>query len=249
MNEQNKNVKPQEDSLKKIEGTANGKPSFWKRMLAKKWVFPAAYVAAAAIILTLMWVYQDSGSRAVLEKEMGLSATKNGANKTATPTSQPNTVAVNASAETMHWPVSDRNEVQVALPFYDSKASNELRQAAMVKYGDTFTPHTGIVLTKQDGKTFDVTAAMSGKVIRVEQLPIIGNQVVISHPNGLVTVYQSLSEVKVKKDDEVKQGQVIAQAGRNEMHKDLGTIVHFEVRQGEDGAPLNPEQMLAQAKQ
>lgn len=41
-------------------------------MLAKKWVFPATYVAAAAIILTLMWVYQDTGTKTVSQDDLGI---------------------------------------------------------------------------------------------------------------------------------------------------------------------------------
>lgn len=58
------------------------------------------------------------------------------------------------------------------------------------------------------------------------------------------TVYQSLGETKVKQGDEVKQGDTLATAGRNEMEKGLGNHVHFEVH--EDGKIVNPSDLLPQ---
>ncbi len=57
MSDQNKGFQ-KEEAPKTAQG-AQSTTSTWKRLLAKKWVFPATYMAAAAIILTLMWVYQE----------------------------------------------------------------------------------------------------------------------------------------------------------------------------------------------
>jgi stage II sporulation protein Q len=89
-----------------------------------------------------------------------------------------------------------------------------------------------------------VVAALSGKVTAVDQNPVVGNLVEITHSNGLVTVYQSLSDVIVAKNADVKKGDVIAKAGRNELEKQEGIHLHFEVRQGADGPALNPETLL-----
>jgi stage II sporulation protein Q len=238
MNDQKRDLQTNEEAPKSNEGAQNS-PSFsWKRFLAKKWVFPATYMAAAAIILTLMWVYQDAGKSALTD-EFGSNPTTVTEN-----VMKPESVAVNTVAETMQLPYN--GELEVVLPFFDSKASNEVRQAAMVEYGDTFTPHMGMDFAKEDNSVFDVLAAMSGKVTAVEKNPVVGNLVEITHSNGLVTVYQSLSEVKVVKDAEVKKGDVIAQAGRNELEKDQGVHLHFEVRQGENGQSVNPEQFFAE---
>jgi len=247
MNEPNKPNQSNEETSQINEGSAAVTPtSGWKKLFAKKWVFPAAYMAVAAIILTLMWVYQDSANHTVSESELGLEVTGPVENDPSTAEGQqPDALAVNANAETMQWPVADRDAVDVIMHFFDSKASNEARQAAMVEYGDTFTPHMGIDLARQDGQTFDVTAALSGQVTRIENHPVVGYQLEITHPNGLITVYQSLSDVTVQQGAEVKKGDIIAKAGRNELEKDMGTHVHFEIRQ-QDGAALNPETFLMQ---
>ena len=104
--------------------------------MSKKWAFPAIYMAAAAIILTFMWVYQDLGSSKTADKASTEIAKTGTAAKDLT--NEPaNALPVVASTETMQWPVANRNEVVAGIPFYDSKASNEDKQAAMVQYGDT----------------------------------------------------------------------------------------------------------------
>jgi stage II sporulation protein Q len=102
-----------------------------------------------------------------------------------------------------------------------------------VQYGDTITPHTGIDLASPNDQTFDVLAALSGKVTVVEKNPLTGNQVEITDSNGLVTIYQSLTDIKVAQGAEVKQGDVIAKAGVNELEKDDGVHLHFEVHQSQ----------------
>lgn len=234
MNEQNKELK-KEEAPKTAQG-AQGQSS-WKKLLAKKWVFPAVYMAAAAIILTLMWVYQGAGHK---------SATgDNGLKVSSTETTQGGTAAVPAAAnaETMQWPVKDKNAVKTLLGFYDAGGTNEEKAAAMVSYDNTIQPHTGVDFATPDNQPFDVAAALSGKVTVVEKNPVVGNIVEIQSPNGLVTVYQSLADVKVAKGADVKKGDVIAKAGRNELEKDEGYHVHFEVRQ--DGNAVNPSQYLA----
>ncbi|KPV60516.1 membrane protein [Paenibacillus sp. A3] len=240
MSEQKRDL-VQEEAPKSTEGAQSGTASSWKRLLAKKWVFPATYMAAAAIILTLMWWYQGA-SITKPDKNVSLDATKSG---TVTGNvSGTDAVATNAKQETMQWPVKERSELDVVLPFFDNKASNEVRQAAMVEYGDTFTPHMGMDFARHDNQAFDVLAVMGGKVTAVQKDPVVGNLVEITHSNGLVSVYQSLAEVKVAKDAEVKKGDVIAKAGRNELEKDQGTHLHFELRQGQGGPAVNPEQYL-----
>lgn len=242
MSEQKKDVQKQE-APKTIVGAQSSNTSSWKRLLGKKWVFPATYMAAAAIILTLMWVYQGAGT---FNSD---TQTETNPAKTGTVTenvSGSDAVATSAKQETMQWPFKDRNELEVILPFYDNKASNEVRQAAMVEYGDTFTPHIGMDFARHDNATFDVMAVMSGKVTAVQKDPIVGNLVEITHSNGLVSVYQSLADVQVAKDTEVKKGDVIAKAGRNELEKDQGVHLHFELRQGQGGPAVNPEQHIVQ---
>ena len=83
----------------------------------------------------------------------------------------------------------------------------------------------GIDIAADPGAT--VQAAARGTVAAItkdaENVPII----VIRHPDGLLTVYANVANVKVQKDDRVKRGQAIA-----ELREGDAAYVHFEVRQG-----------------
>ena len=83
----------------------------------------------------------------------------------------------------------------------------------------------------------DVHAAESGVVAYAgSELKGYGNLVLLRHDNGWVTAYAHSDELKVKRGDKVKRGQVIAKAGKT------GQVdqpqVHFELRQGQ--RPVDP---------
>jgi stage II sporulation protein Q len=240
MNDKNQE-KRQEQTPKTVEGVVV-KTTGWKKVMAKKWVFPAAYMAAAAIILTLMWVYQGANQKSLNGDDLGLTKVEQGE------TAGEGAVPVTAIAETVTYPVKDRNVLEVVKKFYDSKASNEDKEAAVVEYNSTFTTHMGVDYAALDDKPFDVLAALSGTVTRVDKHILTGNTVEITAPNGITTIYQSLADVTVLKDQKVKQGDVIAKAGRNELEKEEGTHLHFEMRD-ENNKPLNPELLLMDAVQ
>lgn len=212
----------------------------WKKFIGKKWAFPAIYMAAAAIILTLMWWYQDPGKFAV-NTNPGVQVQPAGTAEV-DPAKPQDAAPVQAAPEKIAWPVQDPSKIDVSMDFYDNKSSDEAKTAALIEYQEQWYPHTGLDLAAQDGKTFDVTAAMSGKVTLVENHAAVGNQIEITHDNGLVTVYQSLSKVTVKEGDQVTQGQVIGQAGRNTFEKEAGVHVHFEIRK--DNEAVNPNEYL-----
>jgi stage II sporulation protein Q len=246
MNEQKKGIQVKEEAPLIKEGAPNTTvPSKgWRALMSKKWAFPAIYMAAAAIILTFMWVYQDMGSSKTVDNA-GTEIANAGTDAKDLKNEPANALPIAAVTEAMRWPVSDRNDVVAGIPYYDSNASSEDKQAAMVQYGDTYTTHTGIDLVKADNQTFEVLAALSGKVTVVEKNPLTGSQVEITHSNGMITIYQSLSDIKVAQGAEVKQGDVIAMAGVNELEKADGVHLHFEVRQTKDGPVLNPSSLIA----
>jgi stage II sporulation protein Q len=217
------------------EQTGLSKPqvSAWKRLASRKWLFPAAYLAAAAIILGIMIVYQSSQKETLTDENLGLDVDQ--AEET---NEADNDLPVVALPEDFAWPVADMTDIEVVMPYYEESLSNEEKTMAVIQYEDTFVTSEGIALARQDNQTFDVTAALSGKVVRAENAPIIGNVVEIEHTNGLSTIYYSLADVQVSEGQEVQQGDVIAKAGQNEYEKDLGVHLHFEVHQ--DGEPVNP---------
>src|SRR5690348_11011981 len=96
MNDQNKGFQ-KEEAPKTVQG-AQSTTSAWKRLLAKRWVFPATYMAAAAIILTLMWVYQSAPNKSVSQEDLGIKVNSNKATNTDAQAPD-NSLAVSAQVE------------------------------------------------------------------------------------------------------------------------------------------------------
>ncbi|SMO66809.1 Peptidase family M23 [Melghirimyces algeriensis] len=203
----------------------------WKRLMAKKWFFPAIYLAVAALILSLVWWYQNAQDMGVTKPNTGLEELR-----------QEETTPADQTVEQMKLPVNSDSKANQQKGYYEESGSEKSKEAALVQYDKTFWPHTGLDFTRKDGKSFDVLAAVSGKVIKVEENPLTGKQVELKHKNGLVTVYQSLSNPRVQVGDTVEQGDKIAEAGRNKFEKEAGIHLHFEVRK--DGKSVNPESYL-----
>jgi stage II sporulation protein Q len=242
MNEGNKTPRKFEESSKPVVGTTSAaRPSGWKKLLSKRWVFPAAYMAAAAIIVAILWIYSGTGNKndakaTVTDNVTGIDTSSN---KPADTNANP----VAANTEKLRWPVAKFEDMTTTMPFYDNSATAEEKEAAMVQYSDgTFQPHTAIDLARKDAKPFDVVAALSGEVTVAEQTPSNNFEVDIKHADGIVTVYQSLSSVQVKVGDQVEQGDVIATAGQSELEPDEGYHVHFEVKS--NGNPVNPAALI-----
>ncbi len=213
--------------MREEENKRMTKPSKVQKLFRKRWVFPAVYLFSAAIIITAVLWFQ--GNAADQDKQKAGNAPQHG---------QHDSVEVSNAVEKLVMPVVKENSVEVKTPFYSSTASEKEQQAALVFYNNTYHQNTGIDVVAKDGKTFDVTAAASGTVTKAVKDPILGYTVEIDHQNGLVTFYQSLSDVKVQAGDTVKQGQVIAKAGESTYNAEAKTHLHFEVRK--DGVAVNP---------
>lgn len=209
----------------------------WKKLFAKKWFFPAVYIAAAALILSLAWWYQQSQTQEVTKSTKQWVVENLPQEK----------VPTNPTDDDLLLPVAQNAGVEKTVGFYEETASKKGKETALVKYANSYWPHTGIDFARKDGKTFDVLAALEGKVVRVEENPIVGYQVEIEHESGITTVYQSLTDVKVSQGQSVKKGQVIAKAGRNQFEKDAGVHLHFEIRDRKQQA-MNPMQYYIDLK-
>ena len=100
----------------------------------------------------------------------------------------------------------------------------------------------GINLEVPEGTS--VKAAEAGKVIYAgNELKGYGNLVLIRHRNGWVTAYAHASKLMVARGEEVRRGQIIAQAGAT------GSVsrpqLHFELRRGSQ--PIDPLPYLSGA--
>ena len=118
-------------------------------------------------------------------------------------------------------------EVKVGKGFYDYKGSEEDQEKSITRYEDTYLQNTGVDFTSDN--TFGVISILSGEVIEVKDDETLGKTVIVQHKNNYISTYQSLSEVTVKKGDKISQGKVLGKSGTNQMEKDLGNHLHFEL--------------------
>lgn len=130
--------------------------------------------------------------------------------------------------------------VKIGKRYYDYKAEEQNQEDSLTVHDNTYYQNTGIDFTSEE--KFDVVAISNGTVINVKEDESTGKTIEIKHDNGLISIYQSLSEVTVKKDDVVSQAQIIGKSGENELDKELGNHLHFEIY--ENGVSVNPEMYL-----
>lgn len=218
--------------MREEENKRSSKSSSFKRFMKKRWVYPAVYIASAAIILTAVLWYQTSSNNATDKydyKSTDIAGKKY---------NQPS-VEVNRALENFTMPVKNAEQAVIEKKFYDFSGKKADQEAALVVYKNTYVPNTGIDIVMKNGEAFDVVAALSGTVTKVEEDSLLGNVIEVEHDKGVVTQYESVKDMKVEVGETVEQGQVIAKAGQSLFNEKAGTHVHFEIRK--DGVAVNPE--------
>ncbi|WP_400194383.1 peptidoglycan DD-metalloendopeptidase family protein [Lysinibacillus telephonicus] len=210
------------------------KPSPNKNSWQKKpWFWPSIYAAIAVVLIGLIFSYNaligDEEEEEVVQEN----------------TSEESTVIeTNAQVETLKYPFNEEqlDNVEVLQDFYDVTADAETRENALLVFNQTFSTSSGVSLAV-NGEPFEVLAAMSGEVTEVKLDAFTGNQIVITHPNGMETRYSSVTDILVKQGDTVVQGQPLATTTENEWNPNAGIHLHFEVL--ENGEHVNPRNYLA----
>ncbi len=118
-------------------------------------------------------------------------------------------------------------EIKVVKSYYDYKADADTQKKSIIYYENTYLQSSGVSYGGKDN--FDVTAVLAGSVIEVKKDDVLGNIIQIRHENEVISTYQSLSEVSVKKGDTVTQGQILGKSGTNSISSDLGNHLYFEL--------------------
>ncbi|MFJ8263074.1 peptidoglycan DD-metalloendopeptidase family protein [Rummeliibacillus sp. NPDC094406] len=212
------------------------KPTPQKSNVTKqRWFWPVIYASFSILLVAGVWGYSAFTNS---PKETGTS------NLTATNGPSSPSVETNATPESLKYPFKEAllKDAKVLQDYYDVEASEESREGALLVFNQTFTTSDGIAIAVK-GESFDVLAALSGTVEEVKNDPFVGNEITISHSNGMTTKYSSVGEITVKKGDKVDQGQKLGKAISNEFNPTAGTHLYFEVMQ--EGKHINPKSLLA----
>lgn len=119
--------------------------------------------------------------------------------------------------------------------YYDYN-NKDTQEKSILFYDNTYMQSTGIIYG--DNKEFDVQSIMDGEIIKVDENEILGKTVEIKHTNNVISTYQCLANIKVKKGDIVKQGDVIATSGNSNITDKSNNLLYFELII--DGKTVNP---------
>ena len=127
--------------------------------------------------------------------------------------------------------------VGISKSYYDMTDDEETQQNSLVYYEQTYLQNSGVLYSSDE--VFDVLATYDGTVTNVSTDEILGNVVEITHNPNLKTVYYSLGEVTVKKDDVVNCGDIIGKSGDNLLEGEKDNSLLVEVYY--NGNTIDPE--------
>jgi murein DD-endopeptidase MepM/ murein hydrolase activator NlpD len=142
-----------------------------------------------------------------------------------------------ATTAPSQWPsshvASAENDGRFIWPVAGGKVVSHFGPKAGGKAND------GINISVSEGEP--VWAAADGMVVYAgNQLPSYGNMIIVRHDGGWMTAYAHTRSISVKKNDYVKQGEIIGYVG---MTGNVKTPqLHFALRNGK--TPVDPEQYL-----
>ncbi len=151
-----------------------------------------------------------------------------------------NTIEVNKEVEiTVIKPYKGEN-ISISKNYYSKEDDESKQQQSLIKYENIYMPNTGILYSSDN--EFEIVSVLDGKVTSVKKDDILGNIIEIEHSNNIITIYQSVKDVKIKTGDTITQGQTIALSGSNKLENEKDNCLHFEVYK--EGSLINPSELI-----
>lgn len=133
-------------------------------------------------------------------------------------------------------PYKDSN-VKIVKSYYDYLADAESQENSLIYYEGTYIQSSGV--SYSNGEEFDVVSILPGVVKEIKEDDILGNSITIEHDNGIISIYQSISDILVHEGDNVTENQVLAKSSTSNISSDLNNHLYFEMII--DGVCVNPE--------
>lgn len=128
-------------------------------------------------------------------------------------------------------------DVKILQNFYDNTSDKKVQENSLIFYENTYLQNSGIDYGKEN--VFDVYSIYDGTIVNIEENDILGSIIEIEHSNNLIASYQCLGNIKVKENDTVTVGEIIATSGTCNISKNLGNHLHLEI--SKEGKMINPE--------
>ena len=129
------------------------------------------------------------------------------------------------------------NNVTISKSYYEIDDNSKKQENSLIYYEKTYLKNTGILYSCDE--EFDVISSYEGVVSNIGSDNILGNYIEITHNSNLKTIYYSVKDIKVQKDDHVNTGTIIAVSGDNMLEQESDNSLLFEVYY--NGFTMNPE--------
>ena len=196
-----------------------------KKLVLKPFVLPTLYVLMVVILMFLStrMLYQEE------EEDINY----------VSDTILDNTMPVVNEEKIFVLTPFNSEKVVVKIGYYNYQEQEQNQENSIVKYDDTYLQNSGI--TYVGDEVFDVLSIMDGKVTKIYQNELLGNIIEVTHENNMISVYQMLSEINVKVDQQLKAGDVIAKSGKSKLSPGENNL-HFEIIK--DGIVINPNEVI-----
>lgn len=125
-------------------------------------------------------------------------------------------------------------KINIYKKFYDGKNNTD---NAIIYYNDTYIQNSGILYNCEE--EFNVVSILDGEVIEVKKDDLLGYVVEVKHSNNLISSYEGLKSINVKKGDRITQETLIGKSGEIKLDVNLKNALLFELIK--DGKYVNPE--------
>ena len=126
------------------------------------------------------------------------------------------------------------DKVSVYKKFYDGENNNE---NSIIYYKDTYMQNSGILYNSDE--EYAIVSVLDGEVIELKKDDVMGYVVEVKHNNNLISTYQGLKSVNVKKGEKITQNTIIGKSGEITLDVNLKNSLLFELIK--DGKYINPE--------
>ena len=205
-----------------------------KKRKLKPFVMPAVYgVLCSTIILTLL-VLNKVNTEGVMTGNENYTYVNSSIVSKSIPTIS------EESKETIIEKPYMSEKVTIYKKFYEKDSTDQERENAILFYNNTYVQNTG-VLYKGD-ESFDIISVLNGTVVDVKDDETLGKVVEIKHDNNIISIYEGLSSVQVKKNQTINQGDVIGKSGKINLNEELENSLLFEMIY--NGKIVNPEKYI-----
>lgn len=129
--------------------------------------------------------------------------------------------------------------ITVEKRFYDE----DTKELGIIYFNNTYIQSSGILYSSDN--EYNVVSILDGEIIDVKKDDILGNTVEVKHTDNLISSYQGLRNIYVKKGDHINQNTILGKAGEIKLDKLYKNALLFELIK--DGHYINPDKYFDKA--